>query len=350
MKTVLFGAYGRHNFGDMLLPYVITEIIQREQIDTDIHYCDLVDRDMTDYGGHHVESILNHMHSDTPVNIIHTGGDILSCNLKCAAEFLQCSETEKDMLNVLDNKHPYILNKNLFKKPSLFILNSVGGTNYTNVTNVLMDYYSTRDKHVTSTDARYKLAPDCAVMVKYLFDKVISNRNFTLDYDYIAMQISAANIDRKTYEIISDQLVELYREHQLPVVMFTAGLAPGHDSPRLIKRFIRRYARVPVYYIDVSNIWDICKLISNAKLTISTSLHVRIISSLYNIPRLSINPGIKHKSYIQEWDGNTGMSNPGGIYQYGNIALKNSNKIEDVLVDQYIESAKRWLKLLSAIS
>ena len=57
MKTILYGAFGRHNFGDMLFPYILKSLTESNSINTDIEYCDIAEADMTSHGGHDVKTI-----------------------------------------------------------------------------------------------------------------------------------------------------------------------------------------------------------------------------------------------------------------------------------------------------
>ena len=64
MKTILYGAFGRHNFGDMLFPYVLKSLFDKHSIKVELEYCDLISKDMTIHGGHDVKSITDFFETD----------------------------------------------------------------------------------------------------------------------------------------------------------------------------------------------------------------------------------------------------------------------------------------------
>ena len=47
MKTILYGAFGRHNFGDLLFPHIVHKLIKENINESEIEFCDVVSRDMT---------------------------------------------------------------------------------------------------------------------------------------------------------------------------------------------------------------------------------------------------------------------------------------------------------------
>ena len=83
-KTILYGAFGRHNFGDMLFPYILKSLLEINSINTDIEYCDIAEADMTSYDGHDVKSITDFFDCESELNLIqvggHTGNDVNPLN------------------------------------------------------------------------------------------------------------------------------------------------------------------------------------------------------------------------------------------------------------------------------
>ena len=57
MKTILYGAFGRHNFGDMLFPHIVHKLIKENIDESEIEFCDVVSRNMVEFGGHNIKSI-----------------------------------------------------------------------------------------------------------------------------------------------------------------------------------------------------------------------------------------------------------------------------------------------------
>jgi hypothetical protein len=263
-KTVLFGATGRHNFGDLLMPH----IIQRLMPERECVVADLLERDMTQYGGHKIESIASLFDSDETINVIINGGEVGGCTLTQSAQMLSVSESEVSAWGHHDLELGYILPKSLFRNPGVFVANSIGGI---------------------SPQAREYLAD---------YDYVRESLG-----DYIAVQVSEAVL-KVSGRDIREQLESLMSEMGLPVVLFCAGIAPGHDS---LEAYVGELPGM-AWYFDDFNIWSICNVVANAKIFVGTSLHARIVASAYGVPRTSIGDCRKVLAFEDEWD--TGDHDP----------------------------------------
>ena len=367
MKTILYGAFARHNFGDILFPHIVHKLIKENINELDIEFCDVVSRDMTEFGGHIVKSIANFIDYEDDVNVIHVGGQIGGCELTKAVEMCEPltdeQKTEVSKLNKYKMSLGYVLPKSLFKKPKTFIANSVGG-----LTRISAEYYkdfdyvSFRDgesyKKLSSKKIKCNLSPDSAILTKYFFNDLISNRSSfdsiktihsKIGTEYIAIQLKCGYLDN----LISVEKVlnDIIAKTKLPIVFFCAGVAPGHDSLDLYKE---KFANLPtdkVHFFDGLNIWDICNVISNAKLVIGTSLHVRILSQQFLRPRVTLSVASKQLAFIKKWDNinnlninlRTIVSNVNEIIQ--NHDSKADEKQLKFLQTKYLEKAN-WVNLL----
>jgi len=132
--------------------------------------------------------------------------------------------------------------------------------------------------------------------------------------DYVAIQINTSILDAHGREI-EEALSEFINRTSLPLVFFCAGIAPQHDSAEQYRaRFMNGLEQGKIYFFDSYNIWDICHVISNATLIVGTSLHVRIIASLYERKRLTLCGDHKQNSYIDEWDFSKEKTQPERLY------------------------------------
>ena len=328
-KTIIYGGIGRHNFGDLLFPHIISFLLNNNSPSLDIKYCDVLSSDMSKYGGHNVESIGKFLTDKSNLNVIVAGGEVGGCSMKFAKQMF----AENDNLNIeelnnfydakirVNSRHQlaYLLSKTNFKNPKMFVANSIGGCDVKTI-NVCSqyDYVGFREKNSYLTAKRGGIknafhVPDCAVLTKKLFHKIISDRKSedeiktlknNIGNNYIAIQLNQNVLKNK--KIISNyatQLNSIISVTNLPIVFFCAGCAWGHDSKQT--SFDKLSDNLPTgmsYFFNGLNIWDICNLISNAKCVISTSLHVRILSTIYARPRFSVLKGNKHLEFIENWD------------------------------------------------
>jgi hypothetical protein len=91
----------------------------------------------------------------------------------------------------------------------------------------------------------------------------------------------------------------------VPLRMFTAGLAPGHDSTASAESIADALLRLSpgrdVTVSPASGIWDRVDEIAASRLWVGASLHGRIIASAYGVPRVSLAKP-KVDAYAADWD------------------------------------------------
>ena len=367
-KTIFYGAFGRHNFGDMLFPYILKSLLESNSINTDIEYCDITEADMTSHGGHDIKSITDFFDYESEINLIQVGGHIANdCNpLSFFSQDLQTKYSS--FFQQKDAKPSYILSKKTFNKPNIFIANTVGGFSASGA-NKLKEYnfVSFRNKGSYNKSLDFGLecqfAPDCVVLLKRFYDKTISGRisnsedikalNSLYGKDYIAVQINEHLLNAHSGKIIQD-IKNVIKETKLPLVFFCAGIAPRHDSMNLYKqKFQNTLPNNMVYFFDGTNIWDICNVISNAKFVIGTSLHVRIVSTVFNVPRVTLYSGHadnKAKEFIEQWDTVSHYKDNESLTNYIQTELKEHDYEADKKQLKFLENEyltkSTWINLL----
>lgn len=368
-KTILYGAFGRHNFGDMLFPYILKSLLESNSINTDIEYCDIAEADMTSHGGHNVKSITDFFDCESEINLIQVGGHTANdCN---PLTFFSQDVKKKynSFFGQKDFKSSYILSKKIFNKPNVFVANAVGGFSASGANKLKeYDYVGFRNKGSYNKSLDFGLdcqfTPDCVVLLKHFYDKTISERTSTSEdiktlynlhgKDYIAVQINEKLLNTHSSKIIQD-IKNVINETKLPLVFFCAGNAPGHDSMNLYKqKFQNILPNNMVYFFEGTNIWDICNVISNAKFVIGTSLHVRIVSTVCNVPRITLyssHADNKAKAFIEEWDTLSHYKDNESLAKYIQKELKEHDYEADAtqlkfLENEYLEKST-WVNLIN---
>lgn len=367
-KTILYGAFGRHNFGDMLFPYILKSLLEINSINTDIEYCDIAEADMTSHGGHDVKSITDFFNYESEINLIQVGGHTANdCNP--LSFFLNDAREKYASFFYKKNINPsYILNKKTFNKPNVFIANAVGGFSDSGVNKLKeYDFVSFRSKSHYDQSSRLGLecqfTPDCVVLLKHFYDKTISERTLTSEdikslhnlhgKDYIAVQINECLLNTHSSKIIQD-IENVIKETQLPLVFFCAGIAQHHDSINLYKqKFQNSLPNNRVHFFEGTNIWDICNVISNAKFVIGTSLHVRIVSAVFNVPRVTLysaHADNKAKEFINQWDIVNHNKDYESLVKYIQKELKEHDYETDATQLKFLENEyltkSTWVNLL----
>lgn len=331
MKTILYGAFGRYNFGDLLFPHVVTKLLNYNKIDTELEYCDILSRNMSRHGGHNVKSILSFFKTSDPINVIHVGGAMASDysfeNILKSFEVKARHKKEIDILKDFEDfKIPsaYMLSKKSFINPKIFVANCVGSTIGARGLNFIgkhtaskiqdYDFLSFRERETCNFFKTHGLdksicCVDSAIMTKRFFNPAIQKRSKRLmnthgyGNNYIAVQFNFRYFLKHKMQIES-ALNEIIRKYNLPIVFFAAGTSPGHDNINSYQILSEKLPKGMSFVSKTKNIWNACSIIANSNLVLNTSLHVRILAMQYFKPRLTFitDDQKKQVSFINQYD------------------------------------------------
>ena len=106
------------------------------------------------------------------------------------------------------------------------------------------------------------------------------------------------------------------------------------------------------------NIWGVVAVVREARVVLSTSLHVRIMAFIYNRPRFTICSTGKHFSFVELWDlqdtfpclGFTAFASVPPLVQKAlatsDVASAATQPAIDRAIAQYLEGFDKWSKLL----
>lgn len=345
---ILFGAFDRHNLGDLLFPHVAAALLGER----DLVFAGLVERDMRPFGGHRVVALtgLAAAWGDVLVDVVHVGGEILDCDAWQAAVMTLAPDQAQAAITAWDGdargqlawaqrllgikrRAAYVAPKGLFQRPGMTVFNGVGGVGLAGrapefraeivASLKAADYVGVRDRITlewlldAGIDAH--LMPDPAVMVATLFSKRIRRHGENGEVadvrrafprGYVAVQFSADFGDDATLDAIASELDRVTAEAGLAVVLFRAGAAPWHDDLECYRRAAARMKTSPVRVFESLNIWDICALIAGSRGYCGSSLHGRIVAMAFGLPGVNIlHPGqaengaaTKQGAFAQAWD------------------------------------------------
>jgi len=347
---IVFGAFDRHNFGDMLFAHVIEHLLAEHRPGCEPIFAGLAARDLRRYGGHDVAalSVLASRWRDAPARIVHAGGELLTCDAWEAAVML----TEPQDTQACIARHgaraddrmkwarstlhtaalaPYLIGRETFPHAASVCANAVGGVTLDArdaafrdevVTKLrTLDDLSVRDTQTQASlqAARIvaRLVPDPVSMVAELFDArirshaghdVVANVRRMFARGYLAVQFSADFGDDATLAQLARQLDTLGASSGLGVALFRAGAAPWHDDIGVYERLAARMRHRAVTVFNSLDIWNICALIAESEGFAGSSLHGRIVAMAYGLPRINVlhpDEGArtgKQAAYAQTWD------------------------------------------------
>lgn len=331
---ILFGAFDRHNFGDLLFPHVCAALLPARQP----MVAALVARDMRACGGYPTQAFpaLAARLQGQPADLLHAGGELLTCTAHEAAVMLL---PEHDACAVLaapggprlkppgsDALLSYLAAPEMLPGARM-LYNAVGGVEF--------DYLDTQARaeaghqlrsahwlgvreHITQTalarcGIQASLLPDSVSVVAELFGARIAQHaargepaavTAIFPHGYLALQFSADFGDDATLDALAGQLERFAGQHRLGLVPFRAGAAPWHDALAPYERLAARL-RAPAHVFTSLDIWDICALLAGSRGYCGTSLHGRIVAMAYGLPRLNFARGAgggKQRAYAAAWD------------------------------------------------
>ncbi len=320
---ILFGAFDRHNLGDILLARVAEAEIARQAPSRPILLAGLAARDTTSGNGPPVRAIadLARAWGDAPADVLHVGGELLTCALFQAAVMLQ-SPAEADAaiaryagdeaagldwarrFTKLDQGLGYLVPKALFRNPGRFEYRAVGGVDLAGLAPALRaevlarlreaDDLSVRDRvthaSLASVGIDAALEPDPVSHVPALFAERIRAHaeagepaavGAAFARGYLAVQFAAEYGDDASLAVLADFLDARLSGTGLGLALFRAGAAPWHDDLAVYRRLASRLGKRDIRLFRSLDVWDICALLSRARGYCGTSLHGWILSRAF---------------------------------------------------------------------
>jgi Polysaccharide pyruvyl transferase len=343
--VILFGAWDRHNLGDLLFPHIAARMLAPRPVVA----AGLVERDLTAWGGHRVAALgrIALEWGERPADVLHPGGEILGCDLYQAAVMTLPPDAARAAVARYDadpvarlawarqtagteRRAAYLAPRGLFRNPRRFVHHAVGGVDLARLPAEFQrevverlgeaDRVSVRDRSTQSTLAewgiRADLTPDPAELVAELFGDEIRRHGEQgeplrvregFPGGYLALQFSADFGDDATLRALADPLGRACRAAGLGLVLFRAGAAPWHDDLEVYRRFAPLSAGCRAEIFRSLDIWDLCALLAGAAAYLGSSLHGRIVAEAFGVPGLSLIPACrregpsKQEAYFSTW-------------------------------------------------
>ncbi|WP_265947200.1 polysaccharide pyruvyl transferase family protein [Dechloromonas sp. A34] len=297
---VFFGAFDRHNFGDILLGHVAAAECEAGEGT----FAGLAARDLTAWGGQRIAALDSW---PVPLNLIHVGGELLDCYAAQAAYMLD----EPGLC--WRRQAPYVVARHELPTGSVVEFRAVGGVGLderdvgfrAEVLAALAEAGSVSVRERT-TQALLRaagidapLVPDPVTRIGERFGARIRARIRRRD-PYLAVQFAAECADDATLAAFARGLERL----GLPVVLFRAGAALWHDALEPYRRLAARSV-LPMEIFVSLDVWDICALIAGSRGYVGTSLHGRLVAEAFAVPALSLEreagAARKLRAYLATW-------------------------------------------------
>jgi len=369
IETILFGAFDRHNFGDLLFPHVVAAMLP----DRRLRFAGLLERDLRPFGGHFVEAIARQAASGDvqTFDIVHVGGELLTCDAWEAAVMLAPEAGVRAMIDArpawahdsaawaranfgLPVRAPYVLSKADFPRARRVIFNAIGGVDLVQRDSRMRAYVvralnSADDVTVRDATTQHMLEgegiasrrlPDPAVMIAELFggivaehaaSEAVSSVRDMCPNGYLAIQFSADFGDDRTLDEIARGLDLAAAAHGLGVVFFRAGIAPWHDTLEAYERARKRMQTPSVSLMTSPNLWDICAVVAGSHAYCGSSLHGSIVAAAFSVPHVNL----RHPTRASAQSKQTAFAN----------TWEDSDWPGEVAVDQIAQGIEKSLRI-----
>jgi hypothetical protein len=337
---ILFGAFDRHNFGDLLLAHCVAALHPaREPV-----FAGLAARDLSPYGGHRVQTLAAVIaaHGGDAADFVHVGGEVLTTTAWEAAVMLQTTDAAARAIRAHDRnpaarrawaesllgtsrRMPFAVCGDDLPSGWTVHFNAAGGValdgldveERAEVLQALRSAatVSVRDArtHAALADAgiRAALVRDPAAATARLLGGAIARRARDGEIaelaarmpHWIAVQLAADWGDDATLDRIAAALSRRRSHLDAGIVLFRAGLAPWHDDRETLERLAARMVGQPVAVFESAHVLDLCALLAGARAYLGTSLHGWIVADSFEVPAHCLVRGAADKAaaYVDTW-------------------------------------------------
>ena len=343
--VVLFGAFDRHNFGDLLFPHLAAAMLPGREL----LFAGLAGRDLRPWGGHRVEALpgLLARLAGRPLTLIHVGGELVTCSAWQAAAMLLPPGEAAHAIPYLearpsvrrawvrraigtDSPVPYLVPRALLPPGSRVLYHAVGGVDLAQCAAAIRteaaarlaeaDFVSVRDSRTLAwaqaAGIEARLAPDGALLAARRFGPRIRRRALRGEVarlreafpgGFLAVQFAAQAGDDASLDALSAGLRRVASATGLGFALFRAGLAPWHDELSALRRLAQRLDGLRVQVFEGAGLWEICALIASSRGYCGSSLHGRILAMAFALPRVGLEIGAdgrtgKQAAFADTWE------------------------------------------------
>lgn len=330
VKVIAYGAYDRHNYGDLLFAIVLKHYLEANN---GFHVLVAATKksDLSSFGALPTISLkaaLRATRQQRNTMLVVAGGECLTAQWESIIGYLAPQAIYYPI-----KASPYLIGHQQFIRLSRrftsipsdlplvlgerelpgyqVMYNSVGGNEISRkkplihaaIKRNLKDctYISVRDRETSAEleklGVEYRLVPDSAVLISDIFPQQPNPS----EPGHIVFHISEHH-SRRRIEAIAEQLSELSDSTGLKIALLTIGKAPGHSDDTPLDK-LQTLLGERAFRVDSGHIQDIIRCIATSKLYCGTSLHGAITALTYAVPQIALLPRrvIKLSSFLETW-------------------------------------------------
>lgn len=348
---ILFGAYDRFNYGDMMMPLAISRWIERNRPEVleryQFRFASLSTSDFRARNCLPTEAILEVCNnaSEKAVLVV-TGGEV--CGAKRAGLFMHNSRDDAEhrekrrqrrkepdqfearLISEIGDiwEYPYLPPREALPTGGRVILNAIGGmvpgsaidvsdVRWSRLENA--DYISVRDQRLAQGPRVVHLAPCAVSLIAEGYFRDLDDGAPPCDEPYFVVQC-AANLENIDLQALANDIRTLSAESGLRPVLVPLATASGHWDHKALGAVHAELGGLAI--MDEENsLSSILTAFRHAEFYIGTSLHGTITAMAYGIPYFPFKKSVrKLGAYLNAWspsvlDGLRTVRTPGQIAQ-----------------------------------
>ena len=331
VNVIAYGAYDRHNYGDLLFAIVL-----KRYLEADGRFSVLIaatkNSDLSSYGALPtvpLKKALEATRQQSKTMLIVAGGECLTAQWESIIGYLAPQAIYYPI-----KASPYLIGHKAFIRLSRMftripsdiplvlgerelpgykvMYNSVGGNEISRKKPLIHEairrnlkdctYVSVRDRETSAEldkiGVQHSLVPDSAILISDIFPQQVDPG----EPGHIVFHVSDHHAKRRV-EAIAQQLTELNVNTGLKIALLTIGKAPGHSDDGPLDKLYSLLGEERAYRVDSGNIDDIIRCIATSKLYCGTSLHGAITALAYAVPQIALLPQrvVKLSSFLETW-------------------------------------------------
>lgn len=345
-KIFLLGAYDRFNYGDLLFPIIVENILKSFSPQLEFYPYALIESDLSVFGARKtlpINTLYQRVATTEDRVVIFAGGGVIGASwgsmrmnlstgietrmLKLFRRFLGPAKFDAYCQKhfASPSRWPWVADSSDFGVETKVLYNAVGGSFMGRINSeereAIIDklngsaYLSVRDAETKrilariDKDDRVKLVPDSAVVMSRLFSKTKLRKLISPSVrekieegrPYFCFQIGLGYAEGE-FAVLAAALELIAKINDWEIVLLPIGRAQGHEDHtwmRKLKPHITGNAFMPR---DDIGIYDIMALIAESELFIGTSLHGAVTSQSYAIPHIGLSGVTKLEFYLETWE------------------------------------------------
>lgn len=331
VNVIAYGAYDRHNYGDLLFAIVLKRYLEASGRFS-VFVAATKKSDLSTYGALPTISLKKALmltREQPKTMLVVAGGECLTAQWESIIGYLAPQAIYYPI-----KATPYLIGHKAFIRLSRMVTgipsdiplvpgehelpgykvmyNSVGGNEINRKKPLIHEaikrnlkdctYVSVRDRETSAEldklGVQHNLVPDSAILISDIFPRQVD----ASEPGHIVFHISDHHAKRRI-EAIAQQLTELNVNTGLKIALLTIGKAPGHSDDGPLDKLQSLLGDERAYRVDSGNIEDIIRCIATSKLYCGTSLHGAITALAYAVPQIALLPKrvIKLSSFLETW-------------------------------------------------